>query len=179
MSRALARPGQVRTGTAERVRSAAESLGYRTSTVCPSQARRSTDIVLLVTSDIANPFAAELIHGADDVAFEAGLAIAVADSQESGRRERTVVERALPRVDAVVLASSRMSDSAIRMIAKQKPTVVLNRSVRDVASVFTTYRSAAEDTMRHLRDLGHDAADYVAGPSASWADGSRWRALPG
>lgn len=177
VSRALARPGQVSGRTAEKVRTAAEALGYRAFAVGAPSGSAATGILLLVTSDISNPFVFELVHGAEDVAFEAGLAIAVADSHESGPRERALVERALPRVDAVVLASSRLSDSAIRMIAKQKPTVVLNRAVRDVASVSTGYAPAARATVAHLRGLGHDAADYLAGPAASWADGARWRAL--
>ncbi|MEQ3551406.1 LacI family DNA-binding transcriptional regulator [Pseudonocardia nematodicida] len=177
VSRALARPGQVSTATAERVRRAAEELGYRSFAVGAPGGSATTGIVLLVTSDITNPFAFELIHGAEDVAFGAGLAIAVADSQESGQRERASVERALSTVDAVVLASSRMPDSAIRVIAKQRPTVVLNRVVRDVVSVSVDYTDAASRAVTHLRDLGHDAAEYLAGPTASWADGARWRAL--
>lgn len=177
VSRALARPGQVSARTAERVRSAAEALGYRTGAVGAPPGSATTGIVLLVTADAGNPFVFELVHGAEDAAYEAGLAIAVSDSHESGPRERELVERALPGVDAVVLASSRLPDSAIRVIAKQKPTVVLNRAVRDVASVATDYAPAARATLAHLRGFGHEAADYLAGPAASWADGARWRAL--
>ncbi|OLL72024.1 Transcriptional regulator, LacI family [Pseudonocardia sp. Ae168_Ps1] len=177
VSRALARPGQVSTRTAEKVRRSAEELGYRRLAVNAPTDSAPTGVLLLVTSDISNPFVFELVHGAEDAAFDAGLAIAVADSHESGPQERALVERALPRVDAVVLASSRLSDSAIRVLAKQKPTVVLNRAVRDVASVSTDYGPAARATITHLRELGHDAAEYLGGPAASWADGARWRAL--
>lgn len=179
VSRALARPGEVSAVTAERVRSAAETLDYRTSSIGAPRSSSSTGIVLLVTSDVTNPFVFELIHGAEDVAFASGLAVAVADSRESGPRERTLVERAMSRIDAVVLVSSRLPDSAIRMIAKQRPTVVLNRAVRDVASVSTDYRGAAAEAVRYLRELGHDSVDYLAGPAASWADGARWRTLLG
>ncbi len=83
----------------------------------------------------------------------------------------------LPAVVGVVLASPRMSDSAIRMIAKQSPTIVLNRAVQDVPSVVTDIRRGVRRAVEHLVSLGHGAITYVAGPEASWTDGMRWRAL--
>ena len=77
-----------------------------------------------------------------------------------------------------MLASSRMSDSAIRMIAKQKPLVLLNRQIsRDVRASSRTTRAAIRRAVEHLGELGHDTITYVAGPEASWAEGMRWRAL--
>ena len=52
--------------------------------------------------------------------WSAGYTLLLADTQEPDQLEREALERALPTVDGIVLASSRMSDSAIRMIAKQK-----------------------------------------------------------
>ncbi|WP_224387832.1 LacI family DNA-binding transcriptional regulator [Pseudonocardia sp. ICBG1293] len=177
VSRALARPGQVSAATAERVRRAAEQLGYRAAAVGAPAGPARTGIVLLVTADIGNSFVFEILRGAEEVAAAADLTVAVIDSHESGTRERELVERMLPLADAVVLASSRLPDAAIRILAKQKATVVLNHAVRDVASVSTDYRPAARDMVAHLRELGHDSAAYLAGPAASWADGARWRAL--
>jgi LacI family transcriptional regulator, repressor for deo operon, udp, cdd, tsx, nupC, and nupG len=87
------------------------------------------------------------------------------------------LERALPTVEGVVLASSRMSDSAIRMSAKQKPMVVMNRAVADVPSLVTDNPRGVRRAAEHLASLGHTSITYVAGPEASWADGIRWRSL--
>ena len=108
---------------------------------------------------------------------QAGCTILLADAQESDRLERASLERVLPVVDGVVLGGSRMSDSAIRMIAKQKPVVVLNRAVVDVPSVVPDNAGGIRLAVEHLSRLGHDAVTYVAGPEASWADGMRWRSL--
>jgi LacI family transcriptional regulator len=134
-------------------------------------------MIALVVSDIGNPVYAAIVQGAQRSAAEAGYTILLADSQESGRRERTALERLLPTVDGVVLAGTRMSDSAIRMVAKQKPVVVLNRAVADVPCVVPDNARGLRQAAEHLAGLGHESVTYVAGPEASWADGMRWSSL--
>ena len=70
-----------------------------------------------------------------------------------------------------------MSDSAIRMTAKQRPMIVLNRAVADVPSLVTDNPHGARRAAEHLAGHGHRTITYVAGPEASWADGIRWRSL--
>ena len=80
-------------------------------------------------------------------------------------------------MDGVVIASSRMSDSALRMMAKQKAIVLLNRSIPEVSCVVTDNGRGARRAAEHLGMLGHEGICYVAGPETSWADGMRWRGL--
>jgi LacI family transcriptional regulator len=134
-------------------------------------------MIALVISDVANPFYVPIIRGAEEAASLAGYTMLLSDTQESDQRERVALERAIPAVDGIVLASSRMSDSAIRMTAKQIPTIVLNRPIADVPSVVTDNPRGARRALEHLGELGHDCITYLAGPEASWADGMRWRAL--
>jgi DNA-binding LacI/PurR family transcriptional regulator len=101
----------------------------------------------------------------------------LSDTSEAGPVERDVVERTLDLVEGVVLASSRMSDSAIRMIAKQKPLVLLNRQMPDTSCIVTDNPRGVRRAVEHLASLGHDTITYVAGPAASWPEGVRWRAL--
>lgn len=101
----------------------------------------------------------------------------LADAQESDVLEREAMERALPTVEGIVLASSRMSDSAIRMTAKQRPMIVLNRAVSDVPSLVTDNPHGVRLAIEHLTRLGHRAITYVGGPESSWADDTRWRSL--
>jgi len=101
----------------------------------------------------------------------------LADAQESDVLEREALKRVLPSVDGIVLASTRMTDSSIRMIAKQRPMIVLNRAVPDVPSVVTDIPRGMRRAAEHLGMLGHDSITYVAGPEASWTDGMRWRQL--
>jgi LacI family transcriptional regulator len=70
-----------------------------------------------------------------------------------------------------------MSGNAIRMLAKQKPMVLLNRRVPEVPCVITDNARGMRRALEHLAELGHQTVTYVAGPEASWADGMRWVAL--
>lgn len=177
VSRAFSRPGRVNSETAERIRRVADGLGYRTNPLARALSTARSHMIALVISDIANPFYAEVVRGAQAAAAQAGYTILLADAQESDQLERTTLERALPTVDGVILASSRMSDSAIRVMAKQKPVVVLNRAITDVPCVVTDNARGARRAAEHLGELGHDTITYLAGPEASWADGMRWRSL--
>lgn len=177
VSRTFSRPGRVNATTAERIRGVADRLGYRTNPLARALSTARSHMLALVVSDVANPFYSEIIRGAQTAATEAGYTILLADAQESDRLERSAVERVLPVVDGVVLGGSRMSDSGIRMIAKQKPVVVLNRAVVDVPSVVPDNARGMRLAVEHLSGLGHDSITYVAGPKASWADGMRWRSL--
>lgn len=177
VSRTFARPGRVNADTAARIREVAEQLGYRANPVARAPVTSQTRLLGLMVSDVANPFYSQLIRGAQVAATQTGYEILLADSRESAARERATLERLIPVVEAFVIGSSRMSDSALRTIAKQRPMVVLNRALLDVPSVVTDNVGGAHAAIELLRDLGHDAATYVAGPEASWADGVRFRAL--
>lgn len=177
VSRAFSRPGRVKAETAERIRAVAAELGYRTRPLGRVAQGGQTSMIALVIADSTNPFHFEIIRGAQAAAAEAGYTLLLADAQESDRLERQALERTLPAVEGIVLASSRMSDSAIRMIAKQRPMVVLNRAVADVPSVVTDVPRGMRRAVEHLHELGHRTVVYVAGPEASWTDGMRWRSV--
>ena len=177
VSRAFSRPGRVNAATAERIRSVAETLGYRTNPLARALSTARSHMLALLVSDIGNPVYAEMVRGAQSAATEGGYTVLLADSQESDRQERAALERALSTVDGIVLAGSRMSDAGIRMIAKQKPLVVMGRAVVDVPSVVPDNARGMRDAVEHLAGLGHTTLAYVAGPEASWADGVRWRSL--
>ncbi|WP_127127136.1 LacI family DNA-binding transcriptional regulator [Georgenia sp. SYP-B2076] len=177
VSRAFSRPGRVNSDTANRIRQVAAELGYRTNPMARALATTHTGLLALVVPDITNPVYFEIINGVQDEAAEAGYTVLLVDSRESDTRERQALERALPIVDGIVLGTSRMSDAAIRMIAKQKPMVALNRAVREIPSVVPDNSRGVRRALEHLGELGHDPVTYLAGPEASWADGMRWRGL--
>ncbi|PVU81146.1 LacI family transcriptional regulator [Cellulomonas sp. WB94] len=177
VSRAFARPGRVNADTAARIRAVAEDLGYRANPIARALSTSRTRMLAVMISDITNPFYAELVRWTQLAAQEAGYVILLVDAQESDTLERETLERLLPVVDGIVIGSSRMSDSALRTIAKQKPMVVLNRELTGVPSVVTDSLRGMRRAVEHLGGLAHDTITYVAGPDASWADGMRWRAL--
>lgn len=177
VSRTFARPGRVNADTAARIRAVAAELGYRANPLARALSTSRTQMIALMISDVTNPFFYELIRGAQIAASEADYTVLLADARESDVVEREALERALPAVEGIVIGSSRMSDSSLRMIAKQKPMIVLNRDLAGVPSVVTDNARGMRRAVEHLGELGHDHITYVAGPESSWADGMRWRAL--
>jgi len=177
VSRAFARPGRVNAQTAQRVRQAAQQLGYRANPLARATSTGRTSMIAVIISDITNPFYFGIIRGAQAAAADVGYTMLLADAQESDVLEREALDRALPTVDGIVLASSRMSDSAIHVTAKQKPMMVLNRVIADVPSLVTDNPGGVRRAVEHLTQLGHHSITYLAGPEASWADGVRWRSL--
>ncbi len=176
VSRAFARPGRVNAETAARVFAAARELGYRSSAL-PGLTSTRTGAIALVVTDITNPFYAEIIRGAHEAAHELGFRVLLSHTQEQAEAERIWVERELGAVEGIVLASSRMSDRAIRMLAKQKPVVVLNRRLPEVPSLLIDNPRGIRRAMEHLGELGHTCVTYLSGPESSWTDGVRWQAV--
>lgn len=177
VSRAFARPGRVNAATAARIRQAADRLGYRTNPLARVSPTGKTGLIALLVGDITNPVNFEIIRGGESAAAKAGFTLVLGDAQESARTEREAIQRASPTVEGLILSSSRMSDSAIRMAAKQRPVVIVNRAFGDLPSVVTDNVRGMRRAAEHLRELGHVDMTYIAGPEASWPDGMRWHAL--
>ena len=125
-------------------------MGYRTNPLARALPTGRTSLLAIIVADVTNPFFFEILRGAEEVATEAGYTLLVADVQESVDAERQALDRTIPMVEGVVLATSRMSDSSIRVAAKQRPTVVLNRSMSDIASVATDNSRGTRRAVEHL-----------------------------
>jgi LacI family transcriptional regulator len=63
------------------------------------------------------------------------------------------------------------------MVAKQRATVLLNRTIPEVSCLISDNPRGVRRAAEHLSALGHESILYVAGPEESWPDGVRWRAL--
>ena len=179
VSRAYSRPGRVNADTAQRVFLVAERLGYRARRLnshrpVGGQVRQA---VGLVVADVTNPFYGDIIKGAYEAAREAGYQLILTHTNESPEVERQAIEHELAQVDGIVIASSRMTDSALRMVVKQKAVVLLNRAIPEASCVLTDDERGILRAAEHLASLGHDRITYVAGPETSWSDGVRWRSV--
>ena len=175
VSRTFSRPGRVNVETADRIRRVAAEMGYRTNTVARALPTSPTSVLAMIVPDEPDRFFIEVIRGAKAAANTAGYTLVVVDAGRSADAERAALNRLLPVVDGVILAGSMLPDSSIRVAAKQRATVVLNRAMTDVASVLTDNADGMRQAVEHLAALGHRELTYLAGPEASWADGMRWR----
>lgn len=177
VSRAFSRPGRVSSKTSAHIHQVAAQLGYRALPVARAEASRQSKLLGITLTDITNPFFFSIIRGAEHVAVTEGYSIMLVDSEESDELERRLFDRTMPLVDGMIVAASRLSDATLRSAAKIAPVVSLNRLVPGLHSVITDNARGMRRALEHLSELGHRRVAYVSGPSASWADGARWRAF--
>jgi DNA-binding LacI/PurR family transcriptional regulator len=176
VSRAFSRPSRVNCYTAARIYAAAREVGYPfEQPVRPT--RRDSRSLAVVVADISSPISSEIICGAHEAAAEFGFTILLAHAWGDGRLVRDWTERDLAAVQGVLLTGSRMSHDAIRMLAKQRPLVMLDRRVPGVPCVVNDIAGGVRQAVEHLAELGHTSVTYVAGAEGSWADGMRWVAV--
>lgn len=177
VSRALNKPGRLNQATEQRIRTAAEELGYRINPMARALPTGKTGTIALLVSDITNPVYFDLVRGAEHVASQNGLTLVFAESQESAEVERSIAERLQTSVDGLLLVASRLDDERIRDLATVKPLVVANRVVEGVPAVVPDVRPGISAALDDLHAHGHRRIAYLAGPEASWMNRARWQTL--
>ncbi len=192
VSRALTRPGRVAAGTVERITAAAAELGYRTNPLARALPTGRTSMLALVVGDIACPYTAAMLHGAQTAAGECGFTTVLAsgssgsceggpfsegDSGAFSEGDSGAWERALDTVDGAVVAAPGIPDAALLRAAADRPVVLAGRALPGLPGVVPDIPDGLRRLVAHLAVLGHETVTYVAGPAGTWADGMRRRAL--
>ncbi|MCC3763421.1 LacI family transcriptional regulator [Glycomyces sp. TRM65418] len=177
VSRALNKPGRLSEKTEQRIRKAAEELGYRINPMARALPTGKTGTLALLVSDITNPVYFDLVRGAERVASETGSTLVFADSQESPELERATAERLQTSVDGLLLVGSRLEDGAIEELSFMKPLVIVNRLVTGIPAVIPDVLPGMTAALERLRDAGHRRVAYLAGPEASWMNRLRRQTL--
>jgi len=157
--------------TVERVRQAAEALGYRVNGMARAlKTRRSLAIGMLVP-DITNPFFPPVVRGAEDSLAKAGYSLVLANTDNDDQRARREVRIMLEgRVDGLLLAMARRRDPLVaELFAGPVPVVLVNRTVDHVGAfaVVPDDHAGAVLAVEHLYALGHRRIAHVAGPQTT------------
>ena len=177
VSRALNKPGRINAKTEERIRAAAESIGYRLNPMARALPTGRTSTIALIVSDITNPVYFDVIRGAERVTTEHGLTLVFSESQESVEQELHAARRLQSAADGLILVASRLSDDEIRDLAAVKPVVLVNRLVPSIPAVTPSLSPGVEAAVEHLERLGHRSIAYLSGPTTSWTNRIRWSTL--
>ncbi|GAA2078293.1 LacI family DNA-binding transcriptional regulator [Microbacterium hatanonis] len=174
VSRALSKPGRISAATEAKIRAAADQLNFRFNPMARALPTGRSHTLALVVADITNPVVFGIVRGAEQAASAAGYTLVIAESQESGEAEAEAIERLMPSVDGLVMATTRLSDERIVDIAGRKPVVLINRAVDSVRGVLPDIESGVIELLAHLTELGHRSIVYLAGPETSWISDRRF-----
>ncbi len=141
---------------------------YRQDVLARSMRRSQTDSIGLVVSDAGEPAFADMVHGVEHAASEAGLTLLLANSAESSKRELDAVGALLDRrVDGLILARAAESGAeVIDLLRQEKASVVLiDRVFGELGfdQVGAENMEPMRELVRHLTSLGHQRIALVAG----------------
>lgn len=153
----------------ERVRRAMEMLNYRPNHLARSLIWQRTDSIGMIVPDVANPFFAEMMRGAEDVARAAGMCVLFGNSDNRVDVENRYVEEfVLRRVDGIIDVPAGVDVARKPERLDEPPMVVADRLPRGwVSDSVGVDNCAAMATMvEHLTELGHVRLGYVGGDPA-------------
>jgi len=170
VSRALSRPDKVLPATRTRIEQAAAALGYVPNTVARTLKTQRSGKLLVTVPDIANPFFAQILQGAEDAAQAVGYAVLLGDTQHLPEREERYAQMLRRNeADGLIVLGHRLPPTA-REIVQQRGSAapVVNGCEFDPAlgipSVHIDNAAAARAVMEHLYGLGHERIAIVGGP---------------
>lgn len=171
VSRALGPGGTVSPTTRERVRAAADRLGYQPNRAARGLITGRTGQLGVIVPDLLNPFFAECCKGVQSRARGLGYSVFVSDAERDEALELDAIRTLAPQVDGLVLVSPQLSGDELRSLDElvDKPTVLLHRREPGFASVTADLIAGMTDAVAHLHALGHRKIAYVGGPRSSWA----------
>lgn len=167
VSRVINNTGRISSATRRHVQEVAERLGYRPNRAARTLVTNRTMMVAFVVPDITNPYFAEILQGVEDVFWEAGYNVLLANTNETPAREQSVLEQLEDAtVDGVISCSSRLPDDAlIDLIQHHHAVVTTNRRVpQELASIVIGrhpigYR--VREAARFLHQQGRRRIGYI------------------
>lgn len=152
----------------ERVRAAADELGYSPDATGRSLRLKKTFQVAFAVADIGNPVYVEMMTAIHEVLAPHGYRVVVMTTGDTPASTAELV-RSLSSgfVDAMVLSPLRTDDALVEEIRQAPvPVVVIGRTLADhgIDSVSTDSAGGIGEAVRHLLDLGRRRIGFLNGP---------------
>jgi LacI family transcriptional regulator len=154
--------------TAERVRRAAEQLGYRPNPIARGLKTNRSYTVGVLIPDMTNPLFPPILRGIEDRLDAAGYTALIVNTDNDPAHERRQLDAMLARqVDGFISATARLdTEELARVGAGGTPIVLVNRSLEDgsLPAVTVDDHHGSRLAVDHVVELGHERIAHVAGP---------------
>jgi LacI family transcriptional regulator len=159
-ARALNSYGYVGGETAEKVRKAAEQLGYRGNRLAQALRSGQLPIVGCILGDIQNPFFARIAHDIESVARQADHNLLIGSSEEQVEQEKSLLSSLQSlSIRGFIVAPTSSDDSGHlqALIDDGVPLVLIDRAVEniDCDSVVVDNEGGARKAVEYLISMGH------------------------
>ena len=158
----------VSTETEERVRAAADELGYEADPIARALRGGTTAVVGLLVGSLADFWNQELVRAVQRELYDADRSTLVADADGEPERELELARRLVDhRVDGLIVLPVGPPSGGWEQVAQDIPVVTIGDALPGVTSVgevvFDNDRGV-EEILRHLSSLGHRRVEVL-----SWA----------
>jgi len=161
--------------TRERVLKRIKELNYRPNLAARTLVTGRSFTVGLVVPDLVHPFFSEVAKGLSRELRKKGYSLLIASSEEDPELEQQEIEQLLARrVDAMIVASARDSQDALRYLEEQKtPYVLIDRQFAGFEANFVGVDDHAVGDLAttHLINIGCRRIAHIGGPVVSTAIG--------
>ncbi len=178
--------GQSASETArQKVEEAAQEIGYQT-TVPRRQDAGGTGALLLVISDLMNPYYSALLAGAEQTAHQAGFSLMVLQPVMNGWGEDTVASQVLEQsaAGAVIVGHAMEMGTTeeirrrLSLIRQKMPIVTIGPRVEgvDCVNITSDLSLSVRKSLAHLVALGHRRISFIGGSGGIRSSSARRRA---
>ena len=120
----------------------------------------------VVTQAIDSPFYGASLRGIEDALDPAGYSPLFVSGHWDAKTESRCIDILLSRrVDGIIVLTGRLTDTALKSVAKRVPTVVTGRSVKAPGLFSLNFENAEGGRLatRHLIDSGHRNIAFISG----------------
>lgn len=170
VSRVLNNDPRVHPDTAKKILQIVERLGYRPDPLAQRFARKRSNLICLMVSDMSNPFYAELARGIEDRALGCGYHVIFCSTDDKPERteQYTKIMKDLG-IDGLIFASARLHDQAVeKLIEDRWPLVLVNRRLKSEIGDYVVLDNqlGAYQLTQHLIEHGYRKIAIITGPSS-------------
>lgn len=156
--------------TALRIDAAILELGYRPNRTARNLSLGKSQMIGLVTPDIANPFFASLASAAEEQAARRGYSVILCSSQNRLEREISYLGQLSSRqLDGLLFLTSHGRDAALaELIEASEHIVLVDEDVEgtSVPKLLTDNAQGGYLATTHLLNAGHRLIAHIGGPSS-------------
>jgi LacI family transcriptional regulator len=170
VSSVLNRSARVSPELTKRVLDAVRELDYTINSVARSLQTRKTQTIGMVLPNVANPFFARVVAGAEEICRAKGYTLLLGNTGEDPEQQsRCIASFRSKQADGlIVFMAAGTEESVSTILGKGTPVVAAGRlpATFETDSVTADNRMGAQLAVQHLLSQGHSRIGIITGPFA-------------
>ena len=158
----------VRADLAAAVERAVQELEYTPNRAARTLRRRSAEVIVLILSDIENPFFTSLARGVEDLAHRHGYSVVLCNSDDDLQKEERYLRIAVTdsMAGGVIICPADEESSLSEVLGSPRSAVVVDREVMaDVDHVLLDNADVTRRALRPLIEAGCQRIACATGPA--------------